>query len=368
MKSVYWLSRPSFGIGNGLGYATHNSKMYEYTKKYIDCDDPYADMFFQITPADFFKPVPNKLNGLMTMFEMVGVPDNYKPALREADYVFVPCKFSADLFSPYTKREPIIIHEGIEPKDFPYYQRREPNYSKGERFRIYWNGAPNPRKGYQYMVHLIKNADNTPDVEYYVKTTMPKSNPLILQENAKEALKRDTLTEKERVNLERIASGEDTDKFYEFYSKAEQVKYYGKHKNVIFDTRRVSSQELTELYNKAHVFLFPSQGEGWGLMGCEALGTGCPVIAPRHTGIAEYFDAQVGYPIGFTTSPVRASNYDLTADVFVPYLDDIYKQLEYVKSHYREALERGRAGSRRMRSRFTWDIQGQKLASILKKI
>ena len=342
--------------------------MYEYTKRYIDVDDPNADMFFQIAPADHYRPVPNKINALLSMFEMLAVPDSYKPALRDADYVLTPCHFVKDLFSPYTKRPPIVIQEGVEPKEFPYYQRKEPDYANGERFRIYWSGAPNPRKGYQYMTELIREADMRPDREYYLKTTMPKGNPLEQQEEAKKHLLSDKLDAETRKHLERIASGENIDKFYEYYSKADTIKVYGKHKNVLFDTRRVPFDELKELYNKAHVFLFPSQGEGWGLMGTEALCTGCPVVAPMHTGIKEYFDAQVGYPIGFITREVDASNYNLRAEVFVPYMDEMFEQIDRVQSNYKEALERGKRGAKRMRNKFTWDIAGQKLATCLKKI
>jgi glycosyltransferase involved in cell wall biosynthesis len=368
VNSIYWLSRPNTGIGNGAGYSHHNKKMYEHTSKIFDCDDPNADAFLQIVPADFFTPVPNKVNFLVSMFEMLDIPESYKEPLRTADHVLVPCKYCQDLFKPYTKRLPYIINEGIESKDFPYYQRTEPNYAKGERFRIYWSGAPNPRKGYQYMLRMINNADMYPDMEFYIKTTMDKNNPIELMDKAKELLKRDTLSDKERVELERIANGQNTDKFYEFYTKLNEVKVYGKHKNVFFDTRRVPFEELRELYNKAHVFAFPSQGEGWGLMGTEALATGCPVIAPMHTGILEYFDAQIGYPLDFHIEQVKSSNYDITTGVYVPFYDDLVRQILNVKNNYKEALARGKRGSKRMHEKFRWEQQGIKLAKWLEKL
>jgi hypothetical protein len=144
--------------------------MYEHTSKHFDCDDPNAKVFLQITPADFFVPVPNKINVNYTMFEMLDVPESYKEPLRTADHVLVPCKYCQDLFKPYTKRLPFIINEGIESADFPYYQRKEPDYSKGGRFRILWSGARNPRKGYQYATALAKIIQDIPEVEIYIKT------------------------------------------------------------------------------------------------------------------------------------------------------------------------------------------------------
>jgi glycosyltransferase involved in cell wall biosynthesis len=103
-------------------------------------------------------------------------------------------------------------------------------------------------------------------------------------------------------------------------------------------------------------------------MGTEALATGCPVIAPMHTGILEYFDAQIGYPLDFHIEQVKSSNYDITTGVYVPFYDDLVRQILNVKNNYKEALARGKRGSKRMHEKFRWEQQGIKLAKWLEKL
>ena len=77
-----------------------------------------------------------------------------------------------DIFKPYVIVPMFVFGEGIEPEDYPFYQRKFPDFSKGEKFRIYWAGAPNPRKGYHYALELLKYFVDEPRVEMYIKTTM----------------------------------------------------------------------------------------------------------------------------------------------------------------------------------------------------
>lgn len=47
-------------------------------------------------------------------------------------------------------------------------------------------------------------------------------------------------------------------------------------------------ERLAELYNRAAVFLHPSEWEGWGLPPAEAMACGCAVVATDHGGVREY--------------------------------------------------------------------------------
>lgn len=350
MDSIYWLYKPYKGQDNGLGYSIHNNNMYEYTKRYMDVDDPYAEHHLQIVPADQYFESKGKKNILFSMWEFPEIPESYKRGLAHADHVLVPCNFCADIFRPYTKHEPIVVFEGIEPKDYPYYQRKEPNYANGERFRVLWAGARNTRKGYQHMLDLIRIAGSRPDMEFYIKTHANLDK------------------EKAMIELESVGV-KDVEKFFDVYLSTKEVRILGEHKNIYFDMRKVSKDELRGIYNSAHCFLFSTHGEGWGLMGTEVLATGCPLIAPMHTGVKDWFDSQVGFPITYHARRIEATNYgDMLVTTYEPDISSILEQVFYVKHNYQEALRRGKTGSKRMHNKFTWDIAGQKLAKILKRL
>jgi glycosyltransferase involved in cell wall biosynthesis len=50
----------------------------------------------------------------------------------------------------------------------------------------------------------------------------------------------------------------------------------------------VSSAKLAEIYSSAHVFVFPSEYEGFGLPPLEAMACGTPVVVSNCPGIDEY--------------------------------------------------------------------------------
>ncbi len=366
LDSINWITPKVKGIGNAAGYAHHNSKMLEHTSKLMDIADPFSKYALHIVPADQFRPIKGKVNILFTMWEMLDLPASYKLGLATADYVIVPCKFCKDLFQPYVKKRIYVVGEGIEPEDFPYFKRKQPDYANGERFRIYWAGAPNPRKGYQFALELIRYMQDIPQVELYIKTTMPKTNPDDLQQLAKKYLDNGGLMNVDKYK--KVANGEMNKEYHDKYCKVDKINIYGKHKNILFDTRRVPFRELRELYNKANIFLFPSMGEGWGLMGCEAMATGCPTLAPRITGIAEYFNNKVGYVLKHGITTVDSKNYKLTARTYTPLFNDILEKIDYVIANYNEALQRGAKGSKHIHESFIWSKKAKLLQSILDKI
>jgi len=351
VKSIYWLNKPYEGIENSLGYSVHTRQMYFNTRKYFDVDDPWAEWHLQIAPADQARLTKGKLNAVFSMFEFPEVPENYRKTLREADVVFVPCEFCREIFEPYTRQKPIVVWEGVDPKEFPFFQRKEPNYANGERFRIFWSGARNTRKGYQHVTDLIRLIGHRPDIEIYMKThaSLPSK-----AEIAKELEKYPNL---------------DIDKYLDTFISTQEVRVLGEHKNIFFDMRKVGFDELKDMYNKAHVFLFPTHGEGWGLIGTEMLSTGCPIIANNVTGVKDWFDNNVGYSLTNHERQIEATNYgNMMCTTYEPDLQSIVERVFEVKNNYAEALARGNRGSKRMKDKYTWDMAGQRLASILKKL
>ena len=358
---ICWVTPDKEVYGNALGYATHNRNMIKYSKKYMDFDyDALAAL--TITPADHFEPVPGKFNILFSMFEFVDLPKTYVANLHKADAIVVPCSFCRDLFKKYTDIPIEVCWEGVEPEKYPFYQRSFPKIKQGEKFRFLWIGAPNPRKGYPLVLEAIKLFENVPEVEIYIKTTTEKTS-------VKKFLK--TLWRRRRE----IFRGKEAEREKKAFwgtlrrlprpSLAGKVRKFGKLKNIIFDTRFLPHEELLDLYNSAHCFILPSFGEGWGLTLCEALATGAPCIAPKHTGTADFFDEEVGFTIKHELIEQTLKNYDLKTRGYVCDTQDMVSLMLTVMKHYNEALRRGKRGSERIKNKFTWDKSAKRLTELV---
>lgn len=88
---------------------------------------------------------------------------------------------------------------------------------------------------------------------------------------------------------------------------------------------RVSFEELTQYYGTSHIFVFPSMGEGFGLVLLEALSAGLPIITSRNCGGPDIITEGVN---GFT---IEAGNTKQLVDRikwFYNHMDELPKMQE----------------------------------------
>jgi len=361
---LYWATPEHDLVANALGYNTHNKNMKKHSEPYFDFT-PDAKIALSIAPGDTYRPVPGKFNVLFTMWELLDVPPPYIEAFANADAIIVPCRFCKDLFSKYYPREKIwVCFEGVDPDVYTFKERKFPNMNAGEKFRFLWVGAPNERKGYRFMMEMVKVFEKVPTVEIYIKTTMPKLD-------WKTTLKKTWENRKEIFTDGRKlrALGNMVNRIPTPYHN-ERVLIMGKHKNVIFDTRKLPTADLVSLYHSAHGFVLPHLGEGWGLTLCEAMATGCPSVSVAETGCKDFFDESVGYCLKTDIIEQNLkSNYHLEkARAHVPRAQDVLNKMTELMMKYPASLDKGRAASRRIRERFTWEIAGRRLRQIMDEI
>ena len=356
MKKLCWAS-DYWEVGNAFGYSLHNKMMKQHTGKFLELSND-ADVAITIQPADKFKPVQGKYNFLFSMFEATAVPESYLRGFDFADELVVPCRFVKDLFRRYTSKPISVCYEGVDGDLFSY---RERNFQAGQKFRILWVGAPNPRKGYPIAIELIRVLEKYPEIEFYLKTTVPKVEyGEAMKQKAGEMLTDETLKEKEteRKRLTKLALGE-------VKPLHGLLETWGENKNIIFDSRTLSSEELVELYHSAHCFIFPSTGEGWGLTLCEAMATGLPTISPIHTAMVDYYSDDVGFPVGWKIEEGNFENYNLHAGMHIPDSNQFLQRIIQVHNNYPLAVRKARRAADLMRRKFTWENAGKRLSEIV---
>lgn len=311
---IYWPT-PAELDGNAFGYFNHAKHMRDEVDNLIGLvGEEEAEAVVWVWSADQWRgPIEGKINILFTMFESEdSIPRSYAVNIQKADYLLVPCSHCETVFRKYTDKPIYVIQEGVD-IDLFSYKKREFKLP----FRYLWVGAPNPRKGSDEISIIAQSIQGNKDVELYVKTTV--SNKLL------------------------------------------------RNGNIIFDSRRLSNEELVKLYQDSHCFVLPSRGEGWGLTLSEAMSTGLPCIAPKHTGISMYFDDYVGYCCKTYLKTIFLENYALYSQWNYPDVNDILRLMGHVLNNYDEALQKGKLSRRRMEN-FTWAKAGQRMVEVLHQI
>lgn len=113
----------------------------------------------------------------------------------------------------------------------------------------------------------------------------------------------------------------------------------------------VNNTLLPEMYSKAHVFVFPSINDGFGMVQGEALACGCPVIATNHTGASDLFtDGVEGFIVPIRSPQRIAECLQLLAD------DEALR------------LKMSAAAIKCVQNLGGWDTYGNKIVEFINKI
>lgn len=319
---LHWASQfTENSIGNAYGYRVHCEETKKELEKIVTLSNDAEDSLIITAPEIYKQRISNKTNYLFTMFEGTTLPDEYVTNIRQADFLITPSQWVKGMLSQYFDKEKIfVVNHGIS-SEFIYKRRKLPNTKP---FRYLWVGAPNPRKGWEETIYTWTYGGflNNPRVELYIKTT-----------------------------------------------RIEGVQKKG---NIILDGRNLSRKDLINLYHNSHCFLFPTRGEGFGLTLAEAMRTGLPCISTNYSGVTDFFDEKVGYPLRykFDESKVvfvgdsKSREKDLRTTTAFPSVEELRDWMVYIPLHYKEAIRKAEIASNRIK-RFTWENAARKLTSII---
>jgi glycosyltransferase involved in cell wall biosynthesis len=315
---ICWATGKNDLIGNAYGYKVHSDTLFKYVSEIAEIDETAKDAVIIASTDLYTKRLNDKVNWLFTMSEGTTLPEKLANNLRMADFWLTPSLWAREVLSQYVNgRDVFVVHHGVE-KQFKYFKRKFP---VDRPFRFLWVGAPNERKGWGEVATIWEFFKRTPGVELYLKTTGLKT---------------------------------------EYETKG----------NVILDSRNLSKDELIKLYNSAHCFVFPTRAEGFGLVLAEAMATGLPCIATNYSGVTDFFDDTVGYPVGYNLNDIHATFADgsthITQAAF-PIVEEIAEKMVWVYRNYSKAREKGKRASEWIHKNFTWERSARTLVDIIGK-
>lgn len=277
----------------------------------IDLDIFFGQPYEHFAEGNFKDRQCSK-RGVFTMWEWERInPDLLFGIEKYFDFVIVPTQYCKKIFEQHLPDHPVFVCPlGVNPDMFPLLQR---DYA-AEPFIFIWQGfvvAPDPAQN-RKRVDLVLQAFN--------ELNLPDA--ILITKGMKKAT---------RFNVPMYLHG-----------------HYGDNVSTISD--ELSQAELISLWQRAHFGIFPSEGEGVGLIPLEMMSTGMPVAIADNTGAAEYCNALVNYPI---PSTVREERHGISFTR--PSIDDI-KEIMLYAYHNRAAIEqRGLQAAAWIRENHTYE-------------
>lgn len=270
-----------------------------------------APIGIYVGPADLFDP-QYPVNVLCTMYETETIPPTWVERCNRADLVLVPCKHNRDSFKRSGVRVPIkTMAQGLYPEQWPTRER-----TLDGPLTVLFVGWPNQRKGMDTLAQAFLLAfQDDPNTRLYLKTSQASSRDL----------RHYTLGGVNRLTI---------------------------------DDRELTHADMVNLYHRAHVFVLPSRGEGWGRPAMEAMATGCPVVATGYSGLTEFVTPQTGWPIRFGWCDVDYGHPTRAAEPDVQHLIDI---LAHIKANYAHAAEKAYRAAEFVKTTFTWGHTAERL-------
>lgn len=298
----------AFG-GDGYGYSYASQEMRRGLERLGVEMTEGAERTFRHFTAEDYEAAPGKFNVLGTAWEANRMPRAFVEGCLRADRVVVPCGYNKLVLEQEVWRagygvrlDVRVVPHGYDAGAYPFVEREA-----GRPFRFLWVGAPNIRKGWDLAVRAFGEEFRPWEpVELVLKTS----------------------------------------------SIGDVTGYLRAFGRVVWVCERYTMEQMRDLYESCHAFVFPSRGEGWGLPALEAMGSGLLVIAPSHTGLAEFvsertalvpsvewLEGEYGVPVRVPTVRVRS----------------LRRLMRLAYERYEEYRPMMRAAAAWVRGCFTWN-------------
>jgi glycosyltransferase involved in cell wall biosynthesis len=254
-----------------------------------------------------------------TPWESTELPDGWLEAMNDCDEIWATSDWVLDVYAKAGVKVPMtVVHHGLDPKwkTIDRSQRTGP-------IQFFHHGEPALRKGGQLTLDAFRQAfGDSEDVHLTIKA------------NSQHYLR----TWKEGV-----------------FSLPE-------YNNVSIITQLLFENELVDLYNRMDCMVYPSYGEGFGLIPLQAIGTGMPVIATAEWApYRRFIDFQVKTRTDRSIWPVHPGN------VYYPDFEDLKLLMKLFKEERKVWTYTAMYHSYKVHREFDWDTIVKKLEIHLEK-
>jgi glycosyltransferase involved in cell wall biosynthesis len=303
---------------------------------YTPAGTPQSRAVIHFCPPHHFRPYRGRKNILFSMWEADSFPPELLPYFVQADAHVVPSEYCRAVWEKHGMNA-TVARLGLVDAFRTLEWERSRLMVHGRRLRYLWLGAPSRRKGWELLAPAWAMAFNTSNapVELYVKSIGDPG-----QQDLRYFTGRREIPEHETADFRQL---------------------------VVVDRRDLERDALLELYRSAHVFIFPTFGEGFGLPALEAMAMGCLVVAPMVGGMTEFVSPSTA--IVLKRSDSALIRYGTVFTTQVPSVEDLARKLSAVVDLWgTPEAERVRTNGVALARTFTWAHTAAVLRSVAENV
>lgn len=310
-------------VTHGYGQATYQMvRSLQRLGHTVTHEDPTAQVemnFSQPFLWRWFSPDSYKIG--MAAWESTTIPGNWKAGLRTCDELWTPSQLIAKWFADegYPAR---VYEHGVDGSVWSPRLRK----AKIDRpIKLLHIGEPAPRKGGQLVYDTFRELyGNSQEVSLTIKG----------------------------------------------YSQSTVRGRHGSHpfkelNNVKVNTEEMSEEELVMFVKMHDILIYPSYGEGFGLIPLQAMATGMPVVCTEAW--APYSNLLI--PELKVNASLAPSPWDFhTGDLWHPDHTDLAESMQYAVENFPAVAQRAYDLARFVTKRYDWDrLTQQAFAHIVEK-
>lgn len=319
MKEISWYT-PPVGIGVGYGYSAVNliqAIQRNDVKVSYDSGTPLVHISF--VQPEWYRGGIDQFRIGYTPWESTVLPDTWPRMMKGMDQMWTTSRFCQEVFEAHGV-ESIIVRHGINPEHYPIIDR-----TLADKFIFLHVGGSTHRKGAQRVVDaFLKLFDNDKYKDVY----------LVLKSN-----------------------GPSEARWY----KGDQYQgNVSSHPKIQVFTGPFEEEEMTSLYSAAHCMVYPTNGEGFGLIPFQAIATGMPTICTNATGCTEF--ASLSIPLDYKWVDGYGVHLGQWAE---PDFDDLCDKMMYVYENWEETKKHTMRNAYILQEEQTWDVIGYQVIDIL---
>lgn len=301
---------PPVGDGVGYGYAAIETiKAIQRQRVKVSYKVYTPKVFISFVQPDFYDGIPEQYRVGYTPWESSEIPDYWPSRMREMDEIWTTCNYIKDIYESYNVNETIkVIPHGIDPEIWKIENRY-----LTDKFIFFHVGGPTDRKGGQRVVDAFLSlfGDNE-DVFLLMKSNGPSEA--------------------------------------RYYDKKLGFGGAYRHPRIHVIESYISTEDLVKLYNRSHCLVYPTNGEGFGLIPFQGIASGLPTICTNATGCADF--ASMSVPLD--SKPTAGQGIHL-GDWVEPDFHDLCEKMLYVYNNFDEVKEKTLQSASIIHTTQTWD-------------